>query len=179
MSRTKGARNKKKINPMEEKGNPDFNLNEVEPSETISSNGIDIAPGAITAEDLDLDRAIDMIAQSQGNMEAVSDPEPIGMTIVPDKATRGEMLSDVIHDYKPASSDEELRTQIHLAKVEGCDSIEATLAMAKRYCKDPKLEAVGYFIYYNIKVYIAGAFKQVKKRDSLTIDQKVHGVGVG
>jgi hypothetical protein len=176
MSRQKGSKNKPKISPAEEKGNPDFNLNEVEPSQTI---GLDIAPGAITSEDYDLDRAIDMIAQSQGNIQAVSDPEPIGMSLSQDKAMRGEMLSDVILDYKPASTDEELRTQIHLAKVEGCDSIEATLAMAKRYCKDPKLESVGYFIYYNIKVYIAGSFKQVKKRDSLTIDQKVHGMGVG
>ena len=176
MSRQKGSKNKPKISPAEEKGNPDFNLNEVEPSQTI---GLDIAPGAITSEDYDLDRAIDMIAQSQGNIQAVSDPEPIGMSLSQDKAMRGEMLSDVILDYKPASTDEELRTQIHLAKVEGCDSIEATLAMAKRYCKDPKLESVGYFIYYNIKVYIAGSFKQVKKRDSLTIDQKVHRMGVG
>ena len=175
MSRKKGSKivNGKVVDPVEEKGNPAFNLNEVTPSQTI---GHDIAPGAIMPEDLEFERSLQAMHEP---MERISDPEPIGMTtLTKDKAHRGEMLSDVIEDYHPATTDEELRTQVELAKVEGCDSIEATLAICKRYCKDPKLEAVGYFSYYNVKVYIAGKFQDVKKRDGMTIEQKVHRAGI-
>ena len=172
MSRPKGSKNKapRKANPIEEKGNPMFNVNEVEPSQTL-----DIAPGAILPEDLEFEHSLQAMHEPQ---ERISDPDPIGMTLTAPKETRGEMLSDVLEDYNPANTDEELRTQVELAKVEGCDSIEATLAICKRYCKDPKLEAVGYFIYYNVKVYIAGQFESVKRRDGMTIEQKVHRAGL-
>lgn len=174
MSRKKGSKivNGKVVSPTEEKGNPIFNISEVEPSQTI---GEDIAPGALMPEDLEFERSLQAMHEP---MERISDPEPIGMQLIKEREQRGEMLSDVIEDYKPATTDEELRIQVELAKVEGCDSIEATLAICKRYCKDPKLEAVGYFSYYNVKVYIAGKFQDVKKRDQVTIEQRVHRAGI-
>lgn len=175
MTRPKGSKNKPKIaSPVEEKGNPIFNINDVEPSQTLDLDN-EIAPTAILPEDLEFERNLQTIYQP---MERISDPEPIGMTPTAPKDLKGEMLGDLMINYKPASTDDELRTQVQLAKVEGCDSIEATLDICKRYCKDPKLEDVGYFTYYNVKIYISGQTENAKHRDSMTVEQKVHRMGI-
>lgn len=170
MARIKGSRiiNGKVVNPVAEKGNPLFNLTEVEPSQTI---GQDIAPGAIMPEDLELDRQLEAMSHRP---EMAIEREPAITAVTLERNQRGEMLSEVMADYKPADSDESFRVQIDLALVEKCNSIEATLQTAKRYCKDPRLEEVGYFIYHNVKVYIVGSRDMAQRRDAMTIEQKVH-----
>lgn len=165
MSRTKGAKNK-----VIEKGNPDFNLKDAKP---VDPNWQNVAPSAYTAEDAELDRRLNSMAADLPPV--VSDPDPIGGVVARKVIEVRDMLGDVVDDYKPASTDEELRTQVHLAKQEGCDSIEATVPLAKRFCRDPQLETVGYFIYHNIKVYLEGHFEQTNKRDSQTIEQRLFG----
>lgn len=165
MSRTKGSKNKaKKI----EGGNPDFNLNEVEPTDILST-----APSSPTMEDYELERTLADLGRQHAAPD-ISDPDPAG-SVVKKEVERREMLGNQVTDYKPASTFEELRDQVHFAKSEGCDSIEATKTLAKKVCKDPLLEQVGYFMYHDIKVYIEGAFEQAKKRDSISIEQKLFG----
>lgn len=163
MSRKKGSKlvNGKVVSPIEEKGNPTFNLNEVEPTQELS------AAAGMTAEDMEFERSIQTIAPE---LPPISDPEPLGAIAKP-TIEKLELLRDEVEDYKPATTDEELRTQVHLAKQYGCDSIEATLPLAKRFCRDPKLEEVGYFIYYNVKVYIEGRFELVSKREKRNVYQ--------
>lgn len=164
MARPKGSKNKAIGG-----GNPDFNLKDATP---VKPGWQDVAPAAYTNEDAELDRRIDALAADLP--PAVSDPDPIGSGVKRTIEVR-EMLGDVVTDYKPAATDEELKTQVYLAQVEGCDSIEATVPLAKRFCRDPQLEKVGYFIYHNIKVYLAGHFEQTKARDSQTIEQRLFG----
>ncbi len=164
MSRTKGSKNKLKIDA----GNPDFNLNEVEPTDVLAT-----APSAPLPEDYELERTLADLGR-QNPMPDISDPDPPG-AIVRKEADRREMLGDAVIDYTPASTKTELDEQIHLAKCEGCDSIEATLVLAKQICRDKLLEQVGYFLYHDIKVYIAGSFAQAKKRDNTSIEHKLFG----
>lgn len=164
MSRPKGSKNK-----IVEGGNPAFNIKDAKP---VDPSWKTAAPAAITAEDLALEARLQ-------SMEVVplpiaDDPEPIGMT-VKKIADNPNMLSEVMEDYRPASTEDELRNQVHMAKQEGCDSIEATVPLAKRFCRDPQLEKVGYFIYHNIKVYLEGFTSQSIARDNQTIEQRLFG----
>jgi hypothetical protein len=172
MSRTKGSKNKPKHDFLslsnKNEGNPAFNIKDVAPSETIGKN---IAPGAILPEDLELERSLQsMVSQ----LPEVSDIDPT-IGAVKKVIDQREMLGDVVDDYSPASTMEELREQAHLAIVEGCDSIEVTRELAKKVCRDPQLEAVGYFHYHNIKAYLVGSVQESKKRDSLSIEQRTFG----
>lgn len=172
MSRTKGSKNKPRNHQFismasSNAGNPAFNLSQVEPSDTIGSI---VAPGAILPEDMELERTLQSMAAPLPDID--SDPT---LGAVRKTIDHKEMLGDVVDDYKPASTMEELREQAHMAIVEGCDSIEITRELAKRVCRDPQLETVGYFHYHNVKAYIAGQKDEAKKRDSLTIEQRTFG----
>lgn len=168
MARTKGAKNKPKEAPAITGGNPDFNLTGVEPSETI---GRDVAPGAVMPEDLELERSLQSMVS---DVPPIDDPEPIG-SVVKKEIEKREMLGDHVDDYKPASTLEELREQVFLAKSEGCDSLEITPDLAKKICRDPSLEKVGYFIYHDIKAYLVGHFEKAKARDNVTIERRLFG----
>ena len=165
MSRTKGSKNKAKVISG---GNPDFNLNEVEPTDILTT-----APSAPQPEDYELERTLASLGRDNP-MPEISDPDPIG-AVVKKEIPQREMLGDNVTDYKPASTFEELRDQIHFAKIEHCDSIEVTKTLAQKVCRDPLLEQVGYFMYHDIKVYIEGAFEQSKKRDNQSIESRLFG----
>lgn len=157
MARPKGSKNKAK----EMAGNPDFNLNQVEPSNTMS----DIAPGALMPEDLEFDRHLEAIEA----MPFIDDPEPAG-SVVKIVKDQPELLRHAIgEEYKPATRPEELREQIHMAKVNGCDSIEASKDLCSYMCRDKSYETVGYFIYHDIKVYLDGQFEKAQARDKRRI----------
>lgn len=166
MARPKGSKNKP------DAGNPDFNLKDAKP---VPKNWQDVAPAAVTAEDMALDRQLDAMAAELPPV--IDDPDPPGMTVKKENEKR-EMLGDVVEGYMPAINEEQLRTQVHLAKQEGCDSIEVTGPLAKRFCRDPNLEKVGYFMYHDIKVYIEGFYEQASKRDKQTIEQRLFGAPV-
>ncbi len=166
MARTKGSKNKPKV--AIEGGNPDFNITQVEPTDVLS-----VAHSAPQPEDYDLERTLADLGR-QNPMPDISDPDPVG-SVVKRQVEQREMLGDVVTDYKPASTFEELRNQVHFAKSEGCDSIEATKTLAKQVCRDKLLEQVGYFMYHDIKVYLEGAFEQASKRDNQTIENRLFG----
>ncbi len=164
MTRPKGSKNKPKI----EAGNPAFNLKDVAPSQTLGSV---IAPGAILPEDLELERTLQAMTQA---LPVLADEDPTA-GVVKKVVEAREMLGDVVDDYSPASTHAQLQEQAALAFAEGCDSIEATLAACRTVCRDAQLEAVGYFTYHGIKVYVVGAFEKAKLRDRITIEQRTFG----
>lgn len=167
MARTKGSKNKPKVE-ITGGGNPDFNISNVTPSDALG-----VAPGAITAEDMEFDRELERLGQST-ELPPEIEPDPIG-SVVKEERPQLELLRDALEVYAPASNDQELREQIHTAKVHGCDSIEATLQLAKRFCKDASLESVGYFVMHDIKVYIDGHFERATTRDRVTVEQRNFG----
>lgn len=163
--RTKGSKNKPKI----EAGNPAFNLTSVTPSNTI---GHAIAPGAIMPEDLEFERQLEQMNSEMP--PPIDDPDPASVTVKAEKPKR-EMLADAIENYKPASTDDEFRNQLHEAKYHGCDSIEVTEKIGIRYCRDPQLKTVGYFMFHDVKCYLEGAWEKATSRDKQTIQQRVFG----
>ena len=171
--RPKGSKNKPKgIGPLSvansNMGNPAFNINDAEPINTL---GTVVAPGAVLPEDLELDRTLQsMTAQ----LPPIDDNDPTA-GVVRKEVEKREMLGDAVDNYTPASTHAELQEQAALAVAEGCDSIEAMVELAKRICRDPNLEKVGFFTYHGVKVYLVGKFEEAKKRNSLTIEQKLFG----
>lgn len=182
MSRTKGSKNKPKIAqvaqpPSTAPGNPDFNLNDAEPVDPDWQHPIDKKPihpptneiraqSAITDEDRALDRELEQM--SNENPPLAIDPEPAGVTAKAEKII-DDHLQDHVENYKPASTINEIMSQVSEAKVSGCDSITATLQLSKYYVKDGSLDRVGYFMFHDIKVYVDGHREKAMKRDKLTL----------
>ncbi len=164
MGRRKGGTNKAKL----ESGNPAFNIANVEPSKTL---GVEIAPGAIMPEDLELERSLQAMVQS---MPVIDDVDPT-IGVVKIASVQHDMLSEAVDDYTPATTYAELQEQCALAKAHGCDAIEASLDACRRICRDPQLETVGYFTYHGIHVYLIGAYEKSKARDKQSIEQKLFG----
>lgn len=170
MSRTKGSKNKTKLDPrLEEKGNPMFQITPEIQAQADARTGI--APAAITDEDLALDRELEMISRNTAplNISDADIPE-VKKTIEP-----YTLISEFIENYKPAETIHELDEQVFQAKQLECDSIEATPNIIRYFCKKDYPDKVGYFIYHDIKVYIAGFFEQSILREKQTIEQKIFG----
>ncbi len=167
MGRPKGSRNKS--SPVEAKGNPDFRI--TPEIEAAAKARMDIAPAAITDEDLALDRELEMMARNTEPDISDRDPAP------PPKKTIDPytLLSDFVDDYKPAKTIHELDDQVFKAKHYEADSIEATPELIRYFTKKDYPDKIGYFIYHDIKVYIAGFFEQSVKRERVTIEQKIFG----
>lgn len=142
-------------------GNPEFNIANVKPTNVLTT-----APAAITEEDLELDRMLERVAAEEPPIPTIDPDEVQAVKKEPD---RRELLSDVM-DVQPASTVNELMDQVHLAKEMGCDSVEATPAMVRHYCRRQYPDKVGFFMFHDIKVYIAGFFEEAKKRSELTIE---------
>ena len=164
MSRTKGSKNKPKL----EAGNPAFNISNVKPTNVLSEP---IPSAAILPEDMELERSLQAMVQE---MPVLSDDDPTA-GVVRKVKEKLELLRDVVDDYSPAETHQELQEQAALAVSEGCDSIEATLKACRTVCRDPSLEEVGYFTYHGVKVYLAGAIEKAKLRDRITIEQRTFG----
>ncbi|MES1988828.1 MAG: hypothetical protein V4440_12530 [Pseudomonadota bacterium] len=180
MARPKGSKNKALSATIPTGGNHDFNLNSVSADDIAATTQAmlapksDVAVSSYTPEDAALDAELNRMS-AMNELPPDVEPEPIGSVVAKPKEVR-ELLGDVVEDYEPASTDQDLREQVYQAKLEGCDSIEATLAIAKRFCRDPLLEKVGYFVFHDIKVYIVGGHEEIKKRDSISIEQKTFGI---
>ncbi len=164
MSRPKGSKNKTKL----DKGNPKFNLNDAEPVVDWQD-----AAAAITEEDRALDRELEMMARTEApSISDTVEPEPL-------KKNKEHyiLLSEVIDDYKPATTLMELDEQVQTAKLNECDSVEASETIVKYFTKAGYQETkkVGYFWYKDIRVYIAGIFEQSKVRDAETIEHRTFG----
>lgn len=126
----------------------------------------------ITAED----REIDQMLERQAKRNPIQDMG--SETMLVREPVKRDILRNYVKDYKPASSISELDDQVFQASGNDIDSIEATPALVRYFCKreyDYIVNKVGYFIYHNIRVYIDGFFEKNKDADKLTIEQKMHG----
>ncbi len=126
---------------------------------------------ALTAEDIALDRELEAMAKDQPQ---VSDNGPV-MEV---KRTKDviEHLREVVEKYTPASNMAELTEQVHVAKSEGCDSIDGTPTLVRQiFRKDYEYieKNVGYGIYHDIRIYIDGYFDKHKGADSQTMEQRL------
>jgi len=149
---------KKAATPLEEKGNPAFNLADAEP---VQIDWQEPAVNVITPEDIALDRELERLAMEQPLPDV--EPAPPEMKKAVDSP---ELLSSFVDDYRPATTIRELEDQVHLAKVNGADSVECSMALGRYYVKDGSLETVGYFMFRDIKVYIEGYYERAQARDT-------------
>ncbi len=167
MARTKGAKNRPRItepmidqvNMPEAAGNPLFNVADVEPTDVLS------AASVMTDEDRAIDRELERMATEVPPMPVIDNGPEI--TVKPEKIVR-ELLS-AHEDVSPAATVNELLDQVHRAKEAGCDSVEATPALVRHYCRKVYPSDVGYFVFHDIKVYIEGFFAEASKRDRRTL----------
>lgn len=154
-----------------------FENTEIVPRETYVPNKTRLKdlPGdliSVTNED----REIDQMLEQQAKRNPIQDMGHETMLVR--EPTKRDILRNYVKDYKPASSISELDDQVFQASNNDIDSIEATPALVRYFCKrefDYIKDNVGYFIYHNIRVYIDGFFEKNKDADRLTIEQKMHG----
>lgn len=135
----------------------------------------EVSVSAVMPEDLELDRELARMHEQTEILPDISDRAPVREVVRAQDPS--EFLKDVLTDTLPASNDQELRDQVHLAKQHGCDAIEAELKVCERFCRDPLLKSVGYFMFQDIKVFITGEVERVNKRDNISIQHKVFGHG--
>ncbi len=131
----------------------------------------DIALASITDEDIAFERSLQAMDFQEPNVEA--DPTPMLRHV----REHSELLSDHMEGLRPASTVAELMDQVHLAKQADCDSVEATPAVIRYYCRKDfdAVAKVGYFMFHDIKVHLAGEFARASTDDKQTIQQKLFG----
>lgn len=149
-------------------GNPDFNLNQAEP---VAPAAPVRAMAALTEEDLAFDRELDRIANEEPPIFA----EDRNMNVLTKEKESREMLGEFVEDYHPAATVNELMDQVHVAKEVGANCIEATPAIVRHYCRKHFPDDVGYFMFHDIKVFIAGFWETHKDNDKISIDEKLFG----
>ena len=131
--------------------------------------------GAITDEDLALDRELDLLAKEQPPEFSDGVNENV-LKKLPDNK---DLLREYMDNYVPANSIFELEQQMFQAQELGADSVEVTPQLFRHFCgqdtgKNPNYE-VGYFHYKSIKAYLAGKHEVASKRDGLTMEEKLFG----
>jgi hypothetical protein len=173
MGRPKGSKNKaKETTPTTEPGNPMFNLKDARPVTTDWQSAPPIAAAAITDEDLALERELEKL--NLNTEPQISDPDT--MPALKKLSEPYTMLSEAVESYKPAKTLQELDDQVMQAKHYECDSIEATVNVVNYFTKGRDPNNTGYFMYKDIRVYIAGFFEHSKKRDLETVEQRNFGM---
>ena len=176
--------------PIDEKGDSRFNLNDAEalteadmiekenPLDFVKIDNLilkqpklEVAQSAITAEDLAFEASLQRM-----HVESVIDTKDVVKLTkeVPDT----DFLGDMVENYKPASTLNELDQQAFAAAKHGATAIEATEHVIRYYVKDDfeGVSNVGYFMFNNIRVFIPGKFSsfvQTDKQNINTIIRKV------
>lgn len=129
------------------------------------------ALNAVTDEDL----ALEMELQKMAVELPPEAQEGSNLNLLKKEKIESDLLAEHLENYKPASTVNELLEQVHLAKEVGCDSVEATPQLVKHYCRRHYPDDVGYFMFHDVKVWIAGFHETHKRFDGLTIEQKLFG----
>lgn len=149
-------------------GNPNFNIAQAEAELQAAPVR---ASAAITDEDLAFDRELNRIANEEPPVFA----EDRNLNVLTKEKESREMLAEFVEDYHPAATINELMDQVHVAKEVGANCIEATPAIVRHYCRKHFPEDVGYFMFHDIKVFIAGFWQTHKDNDKMSIDEKLFG----
>lgn len=130
----------------------------------------EIALGAVTAEDLAFERALQESEADAPDIEAGP-----AVTLKKEKLNLN-LLSDHIEDYAPAATHGDLLEQVHLAKEYGADSIEATEKVIRQLTlKSGYPTETGYLWFHDVKVWIPGFYETHAQNDKMTIEAKVFG----
>lgn len=161
MTRPKGSKNKVKVpDHALAKGNTEFKAEELSTHEMV-------APGAITPEDMDLERHLERLDREN----PIPDIDPdLSRPLTVDKAPQ-DHLREHVENYRPASTINELEEQIHVAKSLHCNSIDATPQLIKRFShgKDN-----GMFINVkDLRVNYPDMYAAGKHADKITQEQKL------
>lgn len=170
MTRPKGSKNKVKVpEHAVAKGNTDFNLTGVTPSHTITAAPVLDAVGAITPEDLDLERHLEQLDRES----VVPDIDPdLSRPLTLEKVSQ-DHLREHVDNYRAASTINELEEQIHVAKSLRCDSIDATPQLIKRFSQG---KDNGMFINVkDIRVNYPDMYSKGKQSDRMTQEQRLFG----
>lgn len=131
--------------------------------------------GAYTAEDAALDAEIAALAAQNGPPAPIDD---VGATVMVKKVKEDieHLMDHADGEYMPASTMAELTEQVHMAKQAGAEAIDGTEALVKQVFRADfdKIKAdIGYGIYHDVRVYVAGQFAGLKGADRLTMEQKL------
>lgn len=165
MGRPKGSVNKKKEiaapvpGPVfiEEKGNPAFNLTDIEPSNTIN------AQSTITDEDFEIERRLEQARLDTPPIQDIDrEPPPV---------TREKIIYTLLSeqiDVKPANTLRDLEEQVLLAKEHECDSIVATDVIVKHFCRKEFPPKCGFFFFRDIRVFQDGRVEEAIGLDKRT-----------
>ena len=164
---------KAKKQPPIEGGNPDFNLKDAKPVDPSWKNTDELqAPGAITAEDLALERELERIAHE----EPVADIEPdLVKPLTKEKREFEHLKEHLDGNYAPAKTLNELDQQVAIAKRLGCKAIDAEPEVIHFHFGADYPEALGFAMYKDIAVHFPNAFEGVKAKSKQTVEQKLFG----
>lgn len=136
----------------------------------------EIALGAVTTEDLELDRELKKMAAEREMAEATlsyDENKAPSVIAAPEKMDSPE-LRDFVDDYKPANSHASLEEQLFLARAHKCDTIEAEDVVFRAifgYVPD-----TAYCMVKNVKVYRVGMVEEGRKRDARSADAGLFGL---
>ncbi len=132
-----------------------------------------VVTAVYTDEDAALDRELASMNSIESQPDAPIDSGP-EVRVIKEKVV-GVLLSEHL-DVEPASTITELIDQIHQAKEHDCNSIYATEALIRHFCRKEYPSEVGYFVHSGVKVYIPGFFEQANKRDNMSVQERMFGL---
>lgn len=151
-----------------EKGNPAFRLTPDAEKQALDDFEKNFA--TITDEDIQLEETL----QAQVKQAPLSDNAPaLEVRKTKDNVNH---LKDISDTYTPANSHADLLEQVHLAKENGCDSIDGTPSLVRatfRRDYEHIEKHVGYGIFHDVRVYIDGYFDKNKDADKMTMSEKL------
>ncbi len=153
-------------------GNPEFQVTP-EIDKQIKEFRVE---SAYTPEDAAFEAEIQSLGKDQPDIQ---DQGPV-VSVQKTRESLEHLKFHADEEYKPASTLAELDEQVFMAKSHGADSVDGTEALVRAIFRqdfDQIKRTVGYGIYHDIRVYIAGAFEDNKSADKLTMEQKLFPKG--
>lgn len=124
-----------------------------------------------TDEDLALDQELEKLAKEQDNMEPVINTK-IDKKVEKAQDTNYYVLQDIDPEIEAASTVNELKEQVQIAKLKGIEGIEATDKMIRLYNRE-KFPECGYFVFENVRVYRKGIAAEVKRDENRSVEESI------
>lgn len=156
-----------------QKGNASFNEKEL-PQELVQQTKSALAETAMnagpTAEDMALDRELERMSRE-------NEPEYLPDDKRENILTKFDDRPDFL-DVDPAKNFSQLQEFTDMAKSVGVGAIEAEWPVIKYYVKtmtQEQFNKIGYFIYHNVRVYLAGQGMKTKLKEERE-ENRVGGV---
>lgn len=145
-----------------EKGNPDWNLKGVTPTDVLT------APSAVTAEDL----AFESELQRMSGEEIIPDIDQEYIAPLTKEKRDGNHLRDHMENYRPAQSINELDTQVAVAKPLGAE-IDVTPQVMK-HIFGPKYN-LSSGMYRDVQLNLPETFEANVAKSKVSLEQHLFG----